>query len=55
MVVFVLILLWRKECGASVFNPSREILRTPAKLKEMHDAGFKIKAIVNESCLFGYP
>lgn len=47
--------LWRKECGASVFNPPREILRTPVKLKEMHDAGFKIKAIVNESCLFGCP
>ena len=47
--------LWREECGASVFNPPREILRTPAKLKEMHDAGFKIKAIVNESCLFGCP
>jgi collagenase-like PrtC family protease len=47
--------LWRDDCGVTVFNPPREILRSPAKLKEMHDAGFKIKAIVNESCLYGCP
>lgn len=47
--------LWQKEAGISVFNPPREILRTPAKLREMHDAGFKIKALVNEACLYGCP
>lgn len=47
--------LWKEECGVSVFNPPREILRSPQKLKEMHDAGFKIKALINESCLYGCP
>lgn len=47
--------LWREECGVTLFNPPREILRTPYKLKEMKEAGFKIKAIVNESCLYGCP
>ena len=47
--------LWRKYCGISVFNPPREILRSPAKLKEMHDAGFKLKCLLNEACLFGCP
>lgn len=47
--------LWQKECGISVFNPPREILRTPEKLKEMHEAGFKLKCIVNEGCLYGCP
>ena len=47
--------IWQKECGISVFNPPREILRSPYKLKEMKEAGFKLKCIVNEACLYGCP
>jgi hypothetical protein len=46
---------WQKHCGITVFNPPREILRSPRLLKEMHNAGFKIKALINESCLYGCP
>ncbi len=47
--------IWREKCGATVFNPPREILRTPSRLKEMHDAGFRLKCLVNEACLMGCP
>ena len=47
--------IWREKCGAKVFNPPREILRMPAKLKEMHDAGYKLKCLINEACLMGCP
>ena len=47
--------IWREQCGATVFNPPREILRMPAKLKEMHDAGYKLKCLINEACLMGCP
>ncbi|MBO5650151.1 MAG: U32 family peptidase, partial [Selenomonas sp.] len=47
--------IWREKCGAAVFNPPREILRTPGRLKEMHDAGFRLKCLVNEACLMGCP
>lgn len=47
--------LWQENVGISVFNPPREILRTPEKLKEMHDAGFKLKCLINEACLYGCP
>ena len=47
--------IWREVCGVKVFNPPREILRVPSKLKEMHDAGFGLKCLVNESCLIGCP
>ena len=47
--------IWREQCGAQVFNPPREILRTPTKLKEMHAAGFKLKCLINEGCLMGCP
>ena len=47
--------MWRDKCGAKVFNPPREILRVPAKLKEMHAAGFKLKCLINEACLMGCP
>ena len=47
--------LWKRNCGVKVFNPPREILRSPSKLKEMADMGFKLKCIVNEGCLFGCP
>ena len=46
---------WRDTIGVSVFNPPREILRMPTLLKEMHAAGFKMKCLVNEGCLFGCP
>lgn len=45
--------LWKELVGVKLFNPPREILRLPSKLKEMHDAGFKLKCLVNESCLVG--
>ena len=47
--------IWREKCGARVFNPPREILRVPSRLKEMHDAGFKLKCLINEGCLMGCP
>ena len=47
--------IWRQKCGATVFNPPREILRTPARLKEMHEAGYKLKCLINEGCLMGCP
>ena len=47
--------IWKDKVGITLFNPPREILRFPSKLKEMHDAGFKLKCIINESCLVGCP
>ena len=47
--------IWQEMAGISLFNPPREILRTPEKLKEMHEAGFKLKCLVNEACLYGCP
>lgn len=47
--------LWKENAGISIFNPPREILRSPEKLKEFKNAGFKLKCIVNESCLYGCP
>ena len=44
---------WRNYAGINVFNPPREIGRMPKLLKEMHDAGFKLKVLVNEACAFG--
>jgi hypothetical protein len=46
---------WKEQLGVELFNPPREILRMPRLLKEMKDEGYKIKAIVNEACLFGCP
>jgi hypothetical protein len=45
--------LWKENCGISVFNPPRDILRMPKLLEKMHDCGFKLKCIVNESCKYG--
>ena len=45
--------IWRDNIGVKYFNPPREILRKHSALKDMHDAGFKLKCIINESCLFG--
>lgn len=47
--------LWHKWAGVTVFNPPREYLRIPAKLKEMRESGYRLKYLVNESCLFGCP
>ena len=47
--------LWREKCGVTIFNPPREILRVPSKLKEMADYGFKLKCLINEGCLVGCP
>lgn len=47
--------IWREKCGVTVFNPPREIMRTPDRLKEMHQAGFRLKCLVNEACLMGCP
>lgn len=47
--------IWKDFVGADVFNPPREILRVPSKLKEMSEAGFKLKCLVNEGCFVGCP
>lgn len=47
--------MWHKWAGISVFNPPREFLRRPEKLKEMRATGYRLKYLVNESCLFGCP
>ena len=44
---------WKNDCNITIFNPPRDILRMPSLLKEMHDEGFKLKCIVNESCIYG--
>lgn len=47
--------LWHDWAGITVFNPPREFLRIPYKLKEMRESGYRLKYLVNESCLFGCP
>ena len=47
--------MWRDKCGVKVFNPPREILRMPVRLKEMHEDGYKLKCLINEGCLMGCP
>ena len=47
--------IWQEKCGVKVFNPPREILRIPENLKKMHDAGYKLKCLINEGCLMGCP
>lgn len=47
--------LWRDLCGVKIFNPPRDILRCPSKLKEMHEEGFTLKCLINEGCLIGCP
>lgn len=47
--------MWHDWTGISVFNPPREFLRRPDKLKEMRQTGYTLKYLVNESCLFGCP
>ena len=46
---------WRDVAGIEVFNPPREFCRKPKVLKEMADAGFKLKVLINEACLFDCP
>ena len=47
--------LWETLAGVSIFNPPREAAKTPSMLKEMHSAGFKLKVLLNEACLYGCP
>lgn len=47
--------IWREELGVELFNPPREAARMPGMLKQFHDAGFKLKVLVNDTCLFGCP
>jgi hypothetical protein len=47
--------LWESLAGISTFNPPREAAKTPSMLKEMHKAGFKLKVLLNEACLYGCP
>jgi collagenase-like PrtC family protease len=47
--------LWREIAGVDVFNPPREAAKTPSMLKEMSEAGFKLKVLVNEACVYGCP
>lgn len=44
--------MWAK-IGVDFFNPPREAARTPSMLKEMHNAGFKLKVLLNEACIYG--
>lgn len=46
---------WAEEAGATLFNPPREAIRMPKMLKYFRDTGYKMKYIVNESCMFGCP
>lgn len=39
--------------GVEIFNPPREAARTPSMLKEMSNAGFKLKVLLNEACIYG--
>ena len=47
--------LWEGLAGVTLFNPPREAAKTPSMLKEMHSAGFKLKVLLNEACLYGCP
>ncbi len=45
--------VWNNLVGIDTFNPPREAAKTPSMLKEMHDAGYKLKVIVNQACMYG--
>ena len=47
--------MWFKEAGISLFNPPREIARTIPLLKEFHNHGFKLKVLLNSTCMYGCP
>lgn len=47
--------MWQDNVGVTIFNPPREILRAHTKLKEMADAGFRLKCLIDASCLYGCP
>ena len=47
--------VWQDNVGVKIFNPPREILRTPTKLKEMANAGFKLKCLINAPCMLFCP
>lgn len=44
---------WKEYCGVTLFNVPRDSMRMPGLLKKMHEQGFQLKCIVNESCLYG--
>lgn len=46
---------WTEEAGATIFNPPRDTIRMPRMLEYFRSTGYKIKYIVNESCVFGCP
>lgn len=47
--------MWHDYAGINVFNPPRDFIRRPEKLKEMRATGYKLKYLVNGSCMFGCP
>lgn len=47
--------MWFKEAGITYFNPPREIGRTIPLLKEFHSYGFKLKVLLNSTCMYGCP
>lgn len=47
--------MWFKEAGITLFNPPREIARTIPLLKEFHEHGFKLKVLLNSTCMYGCP
>ena len=44
---------WRINAGLTAFNPPRQIVRCPDKLKDFHSSGIKLKVLINEACYFG--
>ena len=47
--------IWNETIGVTLFNPPRNSARNINMLKTMHDAGFKLKVLINEICLIGCP
>jgi collagenase-like PrtC family protease len=45
--------VWNNLVGIDVFNPPREAAKSPSMLKEMRNAGYKLKVIVNQACMYG--
>ncbi len=47
--------IWKKELGVEVFNPPRETGRTPGLFTSFKQAGYKLKVMINDACLYGCP
>ena len=47
--------VWNELLHLHFVNPPRQAGRMPGFLKDLHDHGFKLKVLCNESCFFGCP